>query len=56
MLARLVKVLEMAIMGVAALGFYWHSLNVLLWALFLLGLPFDAVRAGQVRHLAPALA
>ena len=38
MLARLVKVLEMAIMGVAALGFYWHSLNVLLCALFLLGL------------------
>ncbi|WP_301103183.1 MFS transporter [Propionivibrio sp.] len=37
-LARLVKVLEMAIMGVAALGFFMHSLTVLLGALFLLGL------------------
>ncbi len=37
-LARLVKVLEMAIMGVAALGFFLHSLPVLLGALFLLGL------------------
>jgi 1-acyl-sn-glycerol-3-phosphate acyltransferase len=37
-LARLVKVLEMAIMGVAALGFVAHSLSVLLAALFLLGL------------------
>jgi 1-acyl-sn-glycerol-3-phosphate acyltransferase len=37
-LARLVKVLEMVIMGVAALGFFLHSLGVLLSALFLLGL------------------
>lgn len=37
-LARLVKVLEMAIMGVAALGFWLHSLPVLFVALFLLGL------------------
>ncbi len=37
-LARLVKVLEMAIMGVAGLGFFIHSLGVLLSALFLLGL------------------
>ncbi|MRR51114.1 MAG: MFS transporter [Rhodocyclaceae bacterium] len=37
-LARLVKVLEMAIMLVAGLGFWLHSLAVLLGALFLLGL------------------
>jgi len=37
-LARLVKVLEMLIMGVAALGFFMQSLAVLLGALFLLGL------------------
>ena len=37
-LARLVKVLEMLIMGVAALGFFLQSLTVLLGALFLLGL------------------
>ena len=37
-LARLVKVLEMLIMGVALLGFLMHSLAVLLGALFLLGL------------------
>ena len=37
-LARLVKVLEMVIMGVAGLGFFMHSLGVLLSALFLLGL------------------
>ena len=37
-LARLVKVLEVAIMGVAALGFSMHSLPVLFAALFLLGL------------------
>mgnify|MGYP001427261412 FL=1 len=37
-MARLVKVLEMVIMGVAALGFFMHSLTVLLGALFLLGL------------------
>lgn len=37
-LARLVKVLEMLIMGVAALGFFMQSLSVLLGALFLLGL------------------
>ena len=37
-LARVVKVLEMAIMAIAALGFHWHSLNLLLGALFLLGL------------------
>jgi 1-acyl-sn-glycerol-3-phosphate acyltransferase len=38
MLARLVKVLEMLIMGVAALGFALHSLTLLMVALFLLGL------------------
>ena len=38
LLARLVKVLEMLIMGVAAAGFFIHSLPVLLVALFLLGL------------------
>jgi 1-acyl-sn-glycerol-3-phosphate acyltransferase len=37
MLARLVKVLEMLIMGVAAVGFFLHSLPVLMGALFLLG-------------------
>ncbi len=37
-LARLVKVLEMLIMGVAALGFFRQSLTILLGALFLLGL------------------
>ena len=38
LLSRLVKVLEMLIMGVAALGFFMHSLSILLGALFLLGL------------------
>jgi len=37
-LARLVKVLEIGIMGVAALGFLLHSLSILFAALFLLGL------------------
>jgi 1-acyl-sn-glycerol-3-phosphate acyltransferase len=37
-LARLVKLLEIVIMGVALLGFSTHSLPVLLTALFLLGL------------------
>ena len=37
-LTRLVKVLEMLIMGLAALGFFMHSLTVLLGTLFLLGL------------------
>ena len=37
-LARLVKVLEMLIMGVAAAGFFLRSLPVLMGALFLLGL------------------
>ncbi len=37
-LARLVKLLEIAIMGVALYGFVAHSLTVLLAALFLLGL------------------
>ena len=37
-LARLVKVLEIMIMGVALLGFSMHSLGTLLAALFLLGL------------------
>ncbi len=36
-LARLVKVLEMAIMALAGAGFVLHSLPVLLFALFLLG-------------------
>ena len=38
MLARQVKVLEMAIMLLAGLGFWLHSLNLLLSCLFLLGL------------------
>ena len=37
-LARLVKVLEMAIMAIAGAGFFLHSLTVLMTALFLLGL------------------
>jgi 1-acyl-sn-glycerol-3-phosphate acyltransferase len=37
-LSRLVKVLEMAIMGIAAGGFAMHSLPLLMGALFLLGL------------------
>lgn len=37
-MARLVKLIEMLIMVVAALGFFMHSLTVLLGALFLLGL------------------
>ncbi len=37
-LARLVKVLELVIMAIALLGFWWHSLATLLGALFLLGL------------------
>lgn len=37
-LTRLVKLLEIVVMGVAALGFYLHSLAVLLAALFLMGL------------------
>ncbi|MCU0811734.1 MAG: MFS transporter [Thiobacillaceae bacterium] len=37
-LARLVKLLEIVIMGVALLGFSMHSLAILLTALFLLGL------------------
>ncbi len=36
-LARLVKVLEIGIMVVAAAGFWLHSLNLLMTALFLLG-------------------
>lgn len=38
LLARWVKVLEIVIMGVAALGFFLHSLTILLSALCLLGL------------------
>ncbi|MCP5248029.1 MAG: MFS transporter [Candidatus Accumulibacter sp.] len=38
LLARLTKLLEVVIMGVALLGFVIHSLEVLLLALFLLGL------------------
>jgi 1-acyl-sn-glycerol-3-phosphate acyltransferase len=37
-LARLLKILEIVILGVAALGFFAHSLPLLLAALFLLGL------------------
>ena len=37
LLARLVKVLEIAIMAIAGIGFWLHSLAVLLGALFLLG-------------------
>ena len=36
-LARLVKVLEIVIMLIAGLGFWLHSLNVLLFGLFLMG-------------------
>lgn len=49
MLARLVKLLEMAIMGVAAAGFYLQSLTVLMIGLFLLGLHSTLFGAGQVR-------
>ncbi|MDX9707836.1 MAG: MFS transporter [Azospira sp.] len=37
-LARFAKALEIAVMGVAAAGFLWHSLALLLAALFLMGL------------------
>ncbi len=37
-LARLVKVLEIAIMLIAGLGFWLHQLEILMFALFLLGL------------------
>ena len=37
-LARLTKILEIAIMGIAVAGFWLHSLSVLMVALFLLGL------------------
>jgi len=37
-LARWSKLLEIAVMGVAVAGFWWHSLALLLVALFLLGL------------------
>lgn len=37
-LARLAKLLEIVVMGLGALGFYLHSLTVLLAALFLMGL------------------
>ena len=36
-LAQLVKLLEILIAGIAALGFFWHSLAALLFALCLLG-------------------
>jgi 1-acyl-sn-glycerol-3-phosphate acyltransferase len=38
LLARLVKVLEIGIVIIAGVGFWLHSLNVLLFCLFLLGL------------------
>jgi MFS family permease len=37
LIARLTKLLEVAIMGIAAAGFWLHSLPVLMTALFLLG-------------------
>jgi MFS family permease len=37
-LARWVKLLEISIMLVAGIGFWWHSLNLLMSCLFLLGL------------------
>ena len=37
-IARLVKLLEIAIMLLAGIGFYWHSLPVLLTSLFFMGL------------------
>ncbi len=56
-LARLVKALEMVIIGVAGLGLFLHSLNVLLVALFLLGLHstlFGPVKYAILpQHLAP---
>ena len=36
-LARLVKVLEIVIMLIAGVGFWLHSLNILLFGLFLMG-------------------
>jgi len=47
-LARLTKLLEVAIMGVAAAGFWLHSLPVLMTALFLLGL--QATLFGPVKY------
>ena len=54
MLARLVKVLEMVIMGVAAAGFFLQSLPVLMVGAVPARPALDAVRAGQVRHPAAA--
>jgi len=47
-LARLTKLLEVAIMGVAAAGFWLHSLPVLMTALFMLGL--QATLFGPVKY------
>jgi 1-acyl-sn-glycerol-3-phosphate acyltransferase len=48
LIARLTKLLEVAIMGVAAAGFWLHSLPVLMTALFLLGL--QATLFGPVKY------
>ena len=48
MLARLSKLLEVAIMGIAAVGFALHSLAWLLAALFLLGL--QSTQFGPVKY------
>jgi MFS family permease len=55
-LARLVKLLEIVIMGVALLGFSMHSLEVLLAGAVPAWPAFDPVRAGQVRDPAAASA
>jgi 1-acyl-sn-glycerol-3-phosphate acyltransferase len=48
LIARLTKLLEVAIMAVAAAGFWLHSLPVLMTALFLLGL--QAALFGPVKY------
>ncbi|MDR0576045.1 MAG: MFS transporter [Candidatus Accumulibacter sp.] len=57
LLARATKALEIFIVALAGLGFWWHSLSVLLAALFLLGLQstlFGPVKYAILpQHLAP---
>lgn len=48
LLARLSKLLEIAIMAIAAAAFWWHSLTGLLVALFLLGL--QSTQFGPVKY------
>ena len=47
-LIRWIKILEIVIMCLVALGFYWHSLSVLLVALFLLGM--QSASFGPVKY------